>query len=170
MPTTGPTVTVKVIDHGWEDIRHRILSLGINGATVKVGVQGTEAAANHQHSHMTVAQIAQVHEFGKVIHQPKMRRTIVIPERSFLRRTVEIFEDAILRRESLLALGYIHGKFALRTGLELFGMYVVGLVQQRIADGIPPENAPSTKARKKSSKPLIDTGQLRQSITHKAEL
>jgi hypothetical protein len=59
---------------------------------VKVGVQGPQAAANHQDSRLTVAQIATVHEFGKTIHQPKMNRTIVIPERSFLRATIDQYK------------------------------------------------------------------------------
>jgi hypothetical protein len=136
---------------------------------VKVGVQGLEAAANQQNTTLTVSQIATIHEFGKVIHQPRMRRTIVIPERSFLRATIDQYQAAIARRDVLLAQGFLLGKFQLRQAMELLGTYVVGLIKQRIADGILPRNADSTIARKRSSKPLIDTGQLRNSITYKVE-
>ena len=163
-------VQVKVIDRGWEAIQQRMESLRGAGAVVAVGVQGAEAAANHQHSHMTVAQIATVHEFGKVIHQPRMRRTIVIPERSFLRKTLDQYQEAIARRQVLLTQGYLLGKFDLKPALELLGQYVVGLVKQRIANGIAPPNSPYTIANKGSSKPLIDTGQLRNSITYKVEI
>lgn len=166
----GVTVDVKVIDRGWNGIKQRMESLHGAGAVVKVGVQGPQAAANHQHSRLTVAQIATVHEFGKTIHQPKMNRTIVIPERSFLRATIDQYQEAIARRQVLLTQGYLLGKFDLRSSLELLGQYVVGLVKQRIADGINPENRPSTIARKGSSKPLIDTGQLRNSVTYKVEV
>jgi hypothetical protein len=49
--------------------------------------------------------------------------------------------------------------------MKLIGMRVVGDIQDRISDGIPPPNSPITIARKGSSKPLIDSGQLRQSIS-----
>lgn len=166
----GTTVQVKVIDHGWEDIKARMDALRGVGAVVSVGVQGAEAAANHQHTHLTVAQIATIHEFGKEIHQPKMRRTIVIPERSFLRKTVDLYREAIARRQVLLTQGYVLGKLELKSSLELLGQYVVGLVKQRIANGIAPPNRPYTIAKKGSSKPLIDTGQLRNSITYKVEI
>jgi phage gpG-like protein len=167
MPTT---VNVKVIDRGWEAIKHRIEALHGGAAVVKVGVQGAQAAANHQDGRLTVAQIANVHEFGKVIHQPKMNRTIVIPERSFLRATIDLYAGAIARRQVLLTQGYLLGKFGAQASLELLGQYVVGLVKQRIANGIEPANRPYTIARKGSSKPLIDTGQLRNAITYKVEV
>jgi len=163
------TVEVKVIDRGWNAIKARVEALHGGSAIVKVGVQGQQAAANHQDSRLTVAQIANVHEFGMTIVQPKMRRTIVIPERSFLRATIDQYREAIARRQVLLTQGYLLGKFALEPAMELLGQYVVGLIKQRIANGIAPPNKPSTIARKRSSKPLIDTGQLRNSITYKVE-
>ena len=160
------TVQVKVVDRGWEDIKARVQALRGTTAEVRVGVQGVEAAANHQGTHLTVAQLAQIHEFGKVIHQPRMNRTIRIPERSFLRATIDQYQEAIARRQVLAMQGYLLGKFGLKPALELLGQYVVGLVKQRMANGIPPPNSPWTIARKGSSKPLIDTGQLRNSITY----
>lgn len=50
------------------------------------------------------------------------------------------------------------------TELELLGLRAVGDVQSRIADGIEPAISKATAARKGSTKPLIDTGRLRQSI------
>lgn len=166
MPTT---VNVKVIDRGWEAIKERTRALR-GGAVCSIGVQGPQGAANHQDSRLTVAAIATVHEFGKVIQQPRMGRTIVIPERSFLRATVDQYEQAILRRQVLLQQGYVLGKFELKASMELLGQYVVGLIKQRIANGIAPPNSPYTIAKKGSSKPLIDTGQLRNAITYKVEV
>ncbi len=163
-------VTVKVIDHGWEAIKARMRPLGDAGAVVKVGVQGVQGAANHQGTTLSVAQLATIHEFGKRIHQPRMNRMIVIPERSFLRATIDQYQAAIARRDVLLAQGFVLGKFALKPALELLGQYVVGLIKQRIANGIPPANSPYTIAKKGSSKPLIDTGQLRNSITYVVEV
>lgn len=160
------SVQVKVIDRGWEAIKARVQSLRGAAGVVSVGVQGAQAAANHQGTHLTVAQLATIHEFGKKIKHPKLGRTTVIPERSFLRATVDQHREAIARRQVLLSQGFVLGKFELKQALELLGQYAVGLIKQRIALGIPPPNRPWTIARKGSSTPLIDTGQLRNSITY----
>lgn len=166
MPVTR---TVKVVDHGWAKIRDSIVRMGAEHSIVRVGVQGTEGAANHQHSRLTVAQIADVQEFGRRIVQPKMRRVIVIPARSFLRATVDTYREAIARREILAMQGVLYQGWPMSKALGLLGMYVVGLCQQRIANRIAPPNRPYTIARKKSDVPLVDTGQLRASITWKVE-
>ena len=42
----------------------------------------------------------------------------------------------------------------------------VGLVQEKIESGSYEPNAPSTIRKKKSDKPLIDTGRMRQSVKY----
>jgi phage gpG-like protein len=164
------TLNVKVVDRGWNAIKERVERLRGGAAVLKVGVQGPLGAANHQDARLTVAQIATIHEFGKVIHQPRMGRTIVIPQRSFLRATIDEHANAIARRNVLLMQGYMLGKFEFGPALELLGQYVVGVIKQRIANGIAPPNSPWTIRAKGSSKPLIDTGQLRNSITYQVEI
>lgn len=56
------------------------------------------------------------------------------------------------------------GQLTLERMIKMLRVLFVGQVQKRIADGIDPPNAPSTIARKGSSKPLIASGQLRTSI------
>ncbi len=48
--------------------------------------------------------------------------------------------------------------------LERIGAFMKGLVQRSIGSNTPPPNAPATIQRKKSSRTLINTGRLRQSI------
>jgi len=163
MPATTKTIE---IDHGWKALKQRVHRLGDTGAICRVGVQGPPAAANHQNARISVAQIADVQEYGRRIWQPKRKRWVIIPARSFMGATVDIFAEAIAKREAAFAYGVLIGKFDLRTALEAFGSYVVGLIQQRIADRILPANAPYTIAKKKSDVPLIDSGQLRSSITY----
>jgi hypothetical protein len=161
-------VSVRDIDKGWGDLKDHVLKLSQTGAYVQVGVLGAEAAANHNAARgLTVAQIASVHEFGKVI-QTK-RGTITIPERSFLRATIDIYRAAIQKRATLLGTGVMLTKFTVQQAMDLLGEYAVGVIKQRIANGIEPANSPWTIARKRSSKPLIDTGQLRSSITYRTE-
>ena len=60
------TVQVKVIDRGWEGIKERIGALRGGSAVVRVGVQGAAGAANHQGTHLTVAQLATMPPLSKL--------------------------------------------------------------------------------------------------------
>ena len=87
-----------------------------------------------------------------------------IPERSFIRATYDGERDrleAAMRRVGELA---VAGKDAVQL-LTAFGQFAVGLIRKKISDGVPPPNAQSTIDRKGSSKPLVDTGQLRKAVT-----
>ena len=66
-----------------------------------------------------------------------------------------------------LALKRLGGKLDFRRSLDLMGVRAQGGIQKRIAAGIAPPLDPATIKRKGSSKPLIDTGQLRSSITYR---
>lgn len=50
--------------------------------------------------------------------------------------------------------------------LKQIGVFGVGLVQEKIESGSYEPNAPSTIRKKKSDKPLIDTGRMRQSVKY----
>ena len=55
--------------------------------------------------------------------------------------------------------------------LRVAGAFLEGRIKEKITEGDPdwPPLRPETIKRKGSSKPLIDTGKLRASITHKVE-
>lgn len=163
----SPALKLKDTDRGWHDLQAQVIKLSQHGHYTLVGVQGAEGAANHQGGGLTVAQIATVHEFGRTI--ATARGTIVIPARSFLRAGVDEYKQAIQKRATLLGTGVMLLQFTAFQALSLLGEYTVGVIKQRIADGILPPNAPSTIRRKRSSKPLIDTGQLRNAITYTVE-
>ena len=59
------------------------------------------------------------------------------------------------------------GKFSTNTAMKVMGMKVQADVQQAITVLSSPANAPSTIAKKGSSNPLIDTGHMRQSVSHR---
>ena len=103
------------------------------------------------------ATIAAAHEFGVPGH---------IPERSFLRTTLdENKKDAtrVLVRE--LKADISQGDFSGRA-FAIVGEKLSGEVKRKIQSGIEPALDPETVKRKGSSKPLIDTGNLLQSITY----
>lgn len=153
------TLKLEDRDFGWKHLQGAVLKLGDKGAFTLVGVQGAQGAANVQSTALTYAQLARIHEFG----------TARIPARSFLYATIEKHKAEIQKRATAFGRGVLMDLFTVEKALELLGEYVVGLIRQRIADGIAPPNAPSTIKRKGSSKPLIDSGGLRAAISHRPE-
>lgn len=147
----------------------------IDGARVVVGIQGSEGAWREPPQRLggsarplSNVEIGSVHEFGT--------QDGSIPERSFLRLTLKkkaTTYRAALRRALADAAGAVTGGdspavASLRQSFEVLGLRVTRDVQQTIRDGGPgwPALSPVTVKRKGSSSPLIDTGQLRQSIRH----
>lgn len=127
-------------------------------AGVKVGILGSKN--NRDGGEFGNAEIGILQEFGSVTNN--------IPPRSFLRMPLETkrkrLEEAFTGSAEDLANGDI--KKVLQK---------VGFVAEEIIDdafrtggfGNWAPNAPATVAKKKSSRPLIDTAQLRRSITSK---
>ena len=119
---------------------------------VRIGFQAGEAKYDDG---TDVAEIALYNELG----------TSSIPSRPFLRDSVDNHESEInaffkTSKKSMLA-----GKDA-EAILKEVGIFMKDLVQGEITDGSFAPNAPSTIARKGSSKPLIDTGKMRQSVNY----
>ncbi len=141
----------------------------LNGLRVVVGVRGQAGSEVYpgEGQPLTLVDVATVHEFGSA--------NGVIPERSFLRSTLDRngkkyakrLREAIARAIEAAAKGG-DWREAVDRDLSRLGVLAVGDVQQTIRDSGPgwPALSPVTIARKGSSKPLIDTGRLRQSIDH----
>ncbi len=85
-----------------------------------------------------------------------------IPSRPFLRTAMADRRIAGTAAKEITA--YYTGKRDLETALNRLGAVAQGAVQRRIGSNIQPANAASTVKQKGSSKTLIDTGRLRQSI------
>lgn len=115
----------------------------------------------------TLVEIGAAHEFGAGV-----------PERSFIRATIDKNQDAYREQiRKAFRATVVHAARNERTwkpqnsvALKRLGARVEGDIKQYIADGIEPPNSPATIARKKSSKPLIDTGQLRASIASEVRI
>lgn len=88
-----------------------------------------------------------------------------IPSRPFLRDSVDNNEAKInsflQKRTKELANGMSAEKI-----LKEIGVFQKGLVQEEIVNGSFVPNAEATIRRKGSSKPLIDTGRMRQSVNY----
>lgn len=88
-----------------------------------------------------------------------------IPSRPFLRKSVDENEDKINNFIDAKANALMNGISAEQT-LKEIGLFQKSLVQDKITDGNFVNNAESTKRKKGSSHPLIDTGRMRQSVNY----
>jgi hypothetical protein len=145
-------------DNGAKALLKRLAKSG----EVTVGIheaEGQAAKEGDDEGDMQLIDVAIVHEFGSDDGR--------IPRRSFIRDWED--EKASEHQEQLRKMGkaVIDGKVDAERGLAQLGTLYQGDIQKRISDGIEPALAQSTIDRKGSSKPLIDTGQLRSSVSHK---
>ena len=108
----------------------------------------------------SVVEIGAIHEFGAGN----------VPERSFIRDTVDTYRAKYLKymgasfRREVMDIAKSKSTPAESITLKRLGLMVEGDMKKRIAQGINPPLKPETIRKKKSSTPLIDTGQLRASI------
>ena len=168
------SVWISDMDRGFKEVKRQLAAANVK-PYVKIGVQGKEAEERKEArtpeggiapTGMSVVDIATIHEFGYGNN----------PARSFLRDTVDDKRRQYMRIAEILSGEVIDGKRDALSALNLLGEKIKADVVQRISDGIPPPLKPETIARKNevvggglASTPLIDTGQLRQSITYAVE-
>ncbi len=119
---------------------------------VKVGLP---KGANDYPDGTSVIMVGAVHEFGSPARN--------IPQRSFLRATVEAGRRKYRQLFKKLSKKIVDGDITKKEALGLIGLQVQSDVQGRIADGIDPE------LKSREGTPLVDTGHLRQSITFEVE-
>mgnify|MGYP004576747547 FL=1 len=142
----------------------RTLNKDLDGVVVKVGVQAKDKAVRRgkggsiRNTDQPLAVIAAIHEFGLGD----------MPQRSFLRSAYDENLPMIDKMIQRVANGAVFG-LGTNAALNQLGNVVQGMVQRKIVDGLFVPNSPATIKRKKSSKPLIDTGHLRQSIRYVIE-
>jgi hypothetical protein len=139
-------------DLGWANIRAAML--GLDGAHTRVGVQEGEIREDGK----DLVIVAAVNEFGA----PKAN----IPERSFIRSTVDEERPAVNRIKEGIVRKATTGHVSIRQELALLGEFAQSKIQRKIIDLKIPGNADSTKKKKGSDNPLVDQGQLHQSIRH----
>jgi len=120
--------------------------------SVKVGLP---KGSNNYPDGTSVIMVGTVHEFGSPARN--------IPQRSFLRSTVESNRSSYKDMFKKLAKNIIKGILNKKQALGLIGLQVQTDVKEKITDIKEPE------LKHREGNPLIDTGHLRQSITFKVE-
>lgn len=129
----------------------KYVGIGVNEA------QGTKKKEGD--SSLTVAEVATFHEFG----------TINVPERSFIRSNDINNREKYKKLQGELGRKVIFMQIEVDKALGLLGEAILADMKKGIVDGIEPELDPKTVAAKGSSTPLIDTGQLLNSLTYKVQ-
>ena len=158
---------LRVIDRGWRDIVNNINAL--NDAVVKVGFPtGGEVAARTRRGSghepyeniPDVATIAFWNEFG----------TSRMDERPFMRNAFQKAFPRLIRLRNRLYGKVVDGRMSAEEAMGTLGELLVAQTRREIRALRTPENAQSTVNRKGSSNPLIDTGQMIQSVQQQVQL
>ncbi len=112
-------------------------------------------------------EIAYTHEFGgpSTIVTEEGPIQIWIPERSYIRAWFDQNMDSLLDVMSGLILQVLNRKTTAAAAMNTIGGYVATHIQEFIVDLKHPPLSPLTIERKGSSNPLIDSGQLMNSVT-----
>ena len=137
---------VKVINHvNINKILKDITSL--DGTVVSAGVMDSKNATK-----------AAINEYG----------TSKIPQRPFMRTATSRYGKSWGSKSAKAVQSVMKG-MPISQVTELIGMQMKSDISSTLTNGPWTPNAPSTIAKKGSSRPLIDTGELRASITYKVE-
>lgn len=150
-------MSVKDSDHGYRDLVKRIY--GLKKPRVAAGIFEADGGAPAGGG-KTIIEIAVWNEFGNG----------TAPARSFIRAWFDENQDQIRGILFPLLRSVIAKRLTKEKALEQFGLWMQASIQRRIASGISPGNRPSTIAKKGSSTPLVDTGQLRTSVSFAVDL
>jgi len=114
---------------------------------------------------MPVARVARINEYGATINRGEYK--IVIPARPFMRLAAVRIKAKGPDTLNKIAKGMANGKIDPKQGMAQIGMFMEAEIVDSIKNGGWEKNAPSTIARKGFDKPLIDTGQMWQSVASK---
>ena len=153
-------VDVEDIDMGWNEILKQIqefesstILIGFQeGSTTKREVKGQRI----KEGQLSMPEIAVENEFG----------TNKIPARSFMRTS---FDENLPKIRKVISQQYdeiVIGNRKSQNALDAIGSVMQGFIVTKIRQITSPPNSPRTIAEKGSSKPLIDFGQMIQSVTY----
>lgn len=134
----------KVDDRAWRKLYNLVQKA--DGASVRVGVLDGE-----------LADIAAIHEYGA----PRAN----IPARPFIGTTFRVRRAELVTVQARVASAILAGRLSAARAMEVLGMWLVGAIKETITKGdnfVP--NATATIRKKGSARPLIDTGQMFNSI------
>ncbi len=163
MAIKGVKTKLTDTDEGAKALYLRLL--GASEISLSVGIHADAGAQRYapprgqKDEGVTMVELAEIHEFG-----------LGVPQRSFLGTWFDENQPKMVTQLRGVMLAVASEKIeSYEQGFEQLGLLYTAQIQKRIAEGIEPPLSPITIARKGSSVPLIDTGQLRSAITYKVD-
>lgn len=152
------TAQTQRIDKGMQKYKERLETLRLhNKLAVRAGVLG---GTTRDDTDLTNAQIASIHEYGlgKVPARPFIRPPFDKNHKTYVDMLAKGLRKA-MRNLNPRAFPML---------LELIGQKMVADIKNYVTQGtgVPPPLSPATIKRKGSSRPLVDTGQLLNSVTY----
>jgi len=147
---------IRDTDSGMKNIRNEIEAFKHMG--VKAGI--VEGAGDIDG--VSIASYAAWNEFGVPGKKKKWR----IPPRPFIRGWTENHGEDIKRTIDKLFKLVADGKMSAETAIGRLGQFAQDGIKRYIMSGAFEPNAESTIQRKGSSRPLIDTGTMRNSVRY----
>lgn len=184
---------VEDIDRGWGFIMKQVKEL--ESSKVDIGVQSgsgsengldiAQLAAIHEFGKMIDVPPRHTKTYWKVKKNGDLKKgfakkskanfemrhqvrgyTIKIPARPFMRRTFDVGKGEIIQYISKAFDRLLKRSLSAPQLLQLVGQKYERMTKQKLTEGPWAPNAPSTVKKKKSNRPLIDTGRLRASIRY----
>lgn len=136
---------------------------GFANSYVTIGLH--EGAGNYPSAGApSVVEVGLWNEFG----------TAHSPERSWLRSAIDESETLINKWRDEAIANIIFKRWPVAKALEMMGLRIQILIQNKIKSNVPPANAPSTLAAKKdhgvAPNTLIDSGLMLRSVTYEVKL
>jgi hypothetical protein len=164
-----PKIEIIEKDTGYAKLKKELAE--INGAFVKVGFPEGSSVGSPGSPGKTrrkkpkkpwdnmseVARVATWNEFGV----PEKN----IPSRPFFRNAIDSGSEALSEFKKKIYDQFLLGRMTPKGALDNVGLWMQNRIRQSILKGSWTPNAPRTKRQKESSKPLIDTGQLVNSVS-----
>jgi hypothetical protein len=149
-------VVIKQKNAGW---LQKLLKRYRNESELAVGwPTGTDATSVKYPDGTPVVLVAAVNNFGSQSRGIPARPFMTKGQQPAIERTAPIAQRLVPKINA--------GKATIEDVLEVMGPFAVGEFQEAITGATYAPNAPETVKKKGSSKPLIDTGLMRQSMTY----
>lgn len=149
-------VSIKVRKDIYKQVKKNLLEF--SKLDLLVGVPQEKTEREDTSRSITNAELMFIHTNGSPLKN--------IPKRPTIEPTIEEQKERIEKMFSSAVNKILAHKGDGRDDLEKLGIFLVNKIKAKFGSDELAPNAESTIAHKKSDRPLIDTGQLRNSITY----
>lgn len=144
----------------------------LNGRRVNVGASGEQSwlASIHEYGckiKVTDKMRAYLHSQG--LHLKADTEYITIPERAFLRNGFDTNKDSVMKDAEQILPSVLDGSLATDEFLKMIGLILSSDIKDYARQLDSPPLHPFTVKQKGSTNPLIDTGDMIESITYEVE-